>query len=339
MIKTGGENVASRRSKRLCTGTPMSLRWRCSACRTRTGSKPSSRGSCRKAGCLPRRGQRFWRTAARSLRVTKCPRAIVTSDALPKNPSGKILKRELRTSTTTSPHRCDARQPRADSPDQVVLLRTCRRPPRPYRYPDWGGRAARHPAGQRSLRGISLVRAVPCGGDRPVPVPACPAHAPGPGRGEDLVHRDRRPGPGHPEQHPLRHHPGQHRVHRGAGRRPACPGGPALQDYLDRAAAGPGKHTPHLLSEALSWHVRYMHEGTMRPAWHSPPKAPNRSPCSADGQPWHREHHPGRAAPRPSVAASCQGPRSALIAGLSSDGPTRRGECRHDAAGCGIRGL
>ena len=42
---------------------------------------------------------------------------------------------------------------------------------------------------------------------------------------------------------------------------------PALQDYLDRATAtGPGKHTPHLLGEALSWHARYLHEGTMRPA-------------------------------------------------------------------------
>jgi succinyl-CoA:acetate CoA-transferase len=41
---------------------------------------------------------------------------------------------------------------------------------------------------------------------------------------------------------------------------------PALQDYLNRATAtGPGKHTPHLLSEALSWHSRYLHEGTMRP--------------------------------------------------------------------------
>jgi len=40
---------------------------------------------------------------------------------------------------------------------------------------------------------------------------------------------------------------------------------PALQDYLDRATTtGPGKHTPHLLSEALSWHVRYLHQGTMR---------------------------------------------------------------------------
>ena len=40
---------------------------------------------------------------------------------------------------------------------------------------------------------------------------------------------------------------------------------PALLDYLDRATAtGPGKHTPHLLEEAFSWHVRYLREGTMR---------------------------------------------------------------------------
>ena len=32
-------------------------------------------------------------------------------------------------------------------------------------------------------------------------------------------------GPGRPEQHALRHHSGQHRVHRGAGLRPADPGG------------------------------------------------------------------------------------------------------------------
>ncbi len=40
----------------------------------------------------------------------------------------------------------------------------------------------------------------------------------------------------------------------------------ALQDYLDRATAtGPGRHTPHLLDEALSWHGRYLREGTMQP--------------------------------------------------------------------------
>lgn len=39
----------------------------------------------------------------------------------------------------------------------------------------------------------------------------------------------------------------------------------ALQDYFDRAmASAPGRHTPHLLAEALSWHVRYLRTGTMR---------------------------------------------------------------------------
>jgi succinyl-CoA:acetate CoA-transferase len=42
---------------------------------------------------------------------------------------------------------------------------------------------------------------------------------------------------------------------------------PALQDYLDRAIASrSGKHTPHLLDEALSWHVQYLKTGTMRPS-------------------------------------------------------------------------
>ncbi len=40
---------------------------------------------------------------------------------------------------------------------------------------------------------------------------------------------------------------------------------PALQDYFDRAVAGSrGKHTPHLLTEALSWHARYLDTGSMR---------------------------------------------------------------------------
>ncbi len=41
----------------------------------------------------------------------------------------------------------------------------------------------------------------------------------------------------------------------------------ALQDYLDRAtASSSGKHTPHLIDESLSWHARYLQEGTMQPA-------------------------------------------------------------------------
>jgi succinyl-CoA:acetate CoA-transferase len=40
---------------------------------------------------------------------------------------------------------------------------------------------------------------------------------------------------------------------------------PALQDYFDRAVAtSVGKHTPHLLAEALSWHARYLETGSMR---------------------------------------------------------------------------
>jgi len=40
---------------------------------------------------------------------------------------------------------------------------------------------------------------------------------------------------------------------------------PQLTDYLDRAAVSAyGQHTPHLLGEALSWHDRFVTEGTMR---------------------------------------------------------------------------
>lgn len=41
--------------------------------------------------------------------------------------------------------------------------------------------------------------------------------------------------------------------------------GPALLDYFERACRDSyGKHTPHLLGEALSWHQRYVESGTMR---------------------------------------------------------------------------
>ncbi|MFD1891787.1 acetyl-CoA hydrolase/transferase family protein [Ottowia beijingensis] len=39
----------------------------------------------------------------------------------------------------------------------------------------------------------------------------------------------------------------------------------ALTDYLERAKAGAnGQHTPHLLDEALSWHQRYLKQGSMK---------------------------------------------------------------------------
>jgi len=42
---------------------------------------------------------------------------------------------------------------------------------------------------------------------------------------------------------------------------------PMLQDYFDRACRDSyGKHTPHLLGEALSWHDRFVQTGDMRPS-------------------------------------------------------------------------
>jgi succinyl-CoA:acetate CoA-transferase len=40
---------------------------------------------------------------------------------------------------------------------------------------------------------------------------------------------------------------------------------PMLHDYVDRAQSGAyGRHTPHLLDEALSWHSRFVQTGSMR---------------------------------------------------------------------------
>ena len=37
-----------------------------------------------------------------------------------------------------------------------------------------------------------------------------------------------------------------------------------IEDYFDRAlATAPGQHTPHILDEALSWHARFLGNGTM----------------------------------------------------------------------------
>jgi succinyl-CoA:acetate CoA-transferase len=41
---------------------------------------------------------------------------------------------------------------------------------------------------------------------------------------------------------------------------------PLLHDYFERALRNsPGKHTPHLLGEALSWHERFIETGRMKP--------------------------------------------------------------------------
>jgi succinyl-CoA:acetate CoA-transferase len=39
-----------------------------------------------------------------------------------------------------------------------------------------------------------------------------------------------------------------------------------LDDYLDRAERSAyGRHTPHMLDEALAWHARFVHTGRMAP--------------------------------------------------------------------------
>ena len=40
---------------------------------------------------------------------------------------------------------------------------------------------------------------------------------------------------------------------------------PLLLDYMHRAERQPGGDTPHILSEALSWHQRLMDTGAMIP--------------------------------------------------------------------------
>jgi len=41
---------------------------------------------------------------------------------------------------------------------------------------------------------------------------------------------------------------------------------PMLQEYFRRAGqSSPGKHTPHILEEALGWHQRYLRTGSMQP--------------------------------------------------------------------------
>jgi succinyl-CoA:acetate CoA-transferase len=39
---------------------------------------------------------------------------------------------------------------------------------------------------------------------------------------------------------------------------------PMLHDYFDRARQQGAQHTPHLLTEALSWHQRFVDTGDMR---------------------------------------------------------------------------
>ena len=102
------------------------------------------------------------------------------------------------------------------------------------------------PARRRELRRLAVVVRVPRGGPGAVPVPARHPHPPGPGRREDPVQRARRAGQGRPQQHPLRHHARQRRVHRRRGGRPGHPRGrrPAGDRTRSRATWTSPRSTP-----------------------------------------------------------------------------------------------
>ena len=137
MIKTGGENVASREVEEAIYQMP-------AVAEVAVFGVPHPRWvEAVWAVVVPKPGATLTEEAVIThtralLAGYKTPKRVIIADAVPKTPAARSSNGSSGTSTTTSPHRCDAASPRADSPDQVVLLRTCCRPPRPYRYPDSG---------------------------------------------------------------------------------------------------------------------------------------------------------------------------------------------------------
>ena len=96
MIVSGGENIAGSEVERVLYEHDGGARG--------GRGRPSRRAMGRGPGGLRRPARRTRRptptssssTAAASWRASRCPKDVIFLDALPRNPSGKVLKRELR---------------------------------------------------------------------------------------------------------------------------------------------------------------------------------------------------------------------------------------------------
>ena len=96
MIKTGGENVASREIEEAIYAARRRRRGRRLRHQPPALDRGGDRGGGAEAGRLDHRRRRARAHARATLAGYKRPKYVVLADALPKNPSGKILKRELR---------------------------------------------------------------------------------------------------------------------------------------------------------------------------------------------------------------------------------------------------
>ena len=96
MIKTGGENVASREVEETIYRLPAVSEVAVIGVPHPRWVEAVAAVVVVKAGADARRGRGASSTAPAAWRASRCPSASSSSTALPKNPSGKLLKRELR---------------------------------------------------------------------------------------------------------------------------------------------------------------------------------------------------------------------------------------------------
>ena len=95
MIVSGGENIYPAEVENVLPSTPTSPTSRSSACPTSVGAKRSRRSSCKARGSDVD-GDELIAFAREHLAGYKLPKSVDFADVLPRNPSGKLLKREIR---------------------------------------------------------------------------------------------------------------------------------------------------------------------------------------------------------------------------------------------------